>query len=365
MVGDAPAYLSFDIDALDPAFAPGTGTPEIGGLASWQAQAILRRLRGVRFVGMDVVEVAPAYDVAEITALAAATMAWEYLALLGATSLSVCLRSLRTHNDLTTCTAISASRIAFGRRVTHRTCREPRRHQGAQQRRNASFSVEPVNRGPVVVREPPMLADTVCRDAKYLAASADRRPRRCRAAAAFLPLVSAAGRAGARPAVREDFHDERSALAARPSRRCMAASLRLPLRCPTVDELVAAERPEEPMHCLRPAAVTAATAALRRRLPRRRDVCGEVQPRAGACCARCGPAACRHFDCASLGEVRLVRQMFADAAIHFMHPVKARGAIREAWAQHGVRDFVLDTADELAKILRGDRGDRRGRRRSA
>jgi agmatinase len=84
IVGDAPAYLSFDVDALDPAFAPGTGTPEIGGLASWQAQAILRRLAGVSFAGMDVVEVAPAYDVAEITALAAATIAWEYLALLGA-----------------------------------------------------------------------------------------------------------------------------------------------------------------------------------------------------------------------------------------------------------------------------------------
>jgi agmatinase len=81
IVGDAPAYLSFDIDALDPAFAPGTGTPEIGGLATWQAQAILRRLEGLGFVGMDVVEVAPAYDVAEITALAAATMVWEYLAL--------------------------------------------------------------------------------------------------------------------------------------------------------------------------------------------------------------------------------------------------------------------------------------------
>ena len=81
VVGDAPAYLSFDIDALDPAFAPGTGTPEIGGLASWQAQAILRGLRGLHFVGMDVVEVAPAYDVAEITALAAATIVWEYLAL--------------------------------------------------------------------------------------------------------------------------------------------------------------------------------------------------------------------------------------------------------------------------------------------
>ncbi len=82
-VQDAPAYLSFDIDALDPAFAPGTGTPEIGGLASWQAQAILRRLGDVTFVGMDVVEVAPAYDVAEITALAAATVVWEYLALVG------------------------------------------------------------------------------------------------------------------------------------------------------------------------------------------------------------------------------------------------------------------------------------------
>jgi agmatinase len=81
VLGDDPAYLSFDIDCLDPAFAPGTGTPEIGGLASWQAQGLLRRLKGVPFVGMDVVEVAPAHDVAEITALAAATLAWEYLAL--------------------------------------------------------------------------------------------------------------------------------------------------------------------------------------------------------------------------------------------------------------------------------------------
>ncbi|MGH7096820.1 MAG: agmatinase [Stellaceae bacterium] len=80
VVGDVPAYLSFDIDALDPAFAPGTGTPEVGGLASWQARAILRRLAGLRFLGMDVVEVSPPYDVAEITALAAATMAWDYIA---------------------------------------------------------------------------------------------------------------------------------------------------------------------------------------------------------------------------------------------------------------------------------------------
>jgi len=82
-VGETPTYLSFDVDALDPAFAPGTGTPEIGGLMSWQAQAILRQLRGVAFVGMDVVELSPAYDVAEITALAAATIVWEYLALVG------------------------------------------------------------------------------------------------------------------------------------------------------------------------------------------------------------------------------------------------------------------------------------------
>lgn len=80
VVGDQPSYLTFDIDALDPAFAPGTGTPEIGGLATWQAQAILRRLSGVNFAGMDMVEVAPAYDHAEVTALAAATLVYEYLA---------------------------------------------------------------------------------------------------------------------------------------------------------------------------------------------------------------------------------------------------------------------------------------------
>ena len=84
IVGRGPTYVSFDIDSIDPSMAPGTGTPEVGGLASWQMQAVLRRLGGVRFVGMDVVEVAPAYDVAEITALAAATVVWEYLALAGA-----------------------------------------------------------------------------------------------------------------------------------------------------------------------------------------------------------------------------------------------------------------------------------------
>ena len=87
VIGDAPAYLSFDIDALDPAFAPGTGTPEIGGLTSWQVQAIIRKLKQVHFVGMDLVEVSPAFDISEITALAAATMVWEYLALQGAAAM--------------------------------------------------------------------------------------------------------------------------------------------------------------------------------------------------------------------------------------------------------------------------------------
>jgi agmatinase len=83
VVGSGLVYLTLDIDVLDPAFAPGTGTPEIGGLASWQVQTILRHLKGLQFVGMDMVEVAPAYDVSEITALAAATFVWEYLALMG------------------------------------------------------------------------------------------------------------------------------------------------------------------------------------------------------------------------------------------------------------------------------------------
>jgi agmatinase len=83
VVGNAPVYFTYDVDCLDPAFAPGTGTPEFGGLFPWQVQAIMRGLKGLNFVGMDVVEVSPAYDVAEITALSAATVMWEYLALLG------------------------------------------------------------------------------------------------------------------------------------------------------------------------------------------------------------------------------------------------------------------------------------------
>ncbi len=82
IVGDRPAYLTFDIDCLDPAFAPGTGTPVPGGLSTAQAQDILRRLVPARLVGMDVVEVAPAYDHADITALAGAHIAAEMLCVL-------------------------------------------------------------------------------------------------------------------------------------------------------------------------------------------------------------------------------------------------------------------------------------------
>jgi agmatinase len=79
IIGEQPVYLSFDIDALDPAFAPGTGTPVAGGLTSDRALQIIRGLKGLDIRGMDVVEVSPAYDHAELTALAAATLALEML----------------------------------------------------------------------------------------------------------------------------------------------------------------------------------------------------------------------------------------------------------------------------------------------
>ncbi len=83
-VGDRPVYLTFDIDCLDPAFAPGTGTPVCGGLSTHQALEILRGLRGIDLVGMDLVEVAPPFDNAEVTALAGATLAMEMVCLYAA-----------------------------------------------------------------------------------------------------------------------------------------------------------------------------------------------------------------------------------------------------------------------------------------
>ncbi len=78
-VGDRPAYLSLDIDCLDPAYAPGTGTPEIGGLTSIWLLEVIEELHDINWIGMDCVEVAPAYDHSQITALAAATFVWQYL----------------------------------------------------------------------------------------------------------------------------------------------------------------------------------------------------------------------------------------------------------------------------------------------
>jgi agmatinase len=78
-VGDAPAYLTFDIDCLDPAFAPGTGTPVVGGLSTSRALRILRGLADLNIVGFDVMEVSPAYDQSQLTALAGASLALEFL----------------------------------------------------------------------------------------------------------------------------------------------------------------------------------------------------------------------------------------------------------------------------------------------
>ena len=81
-VGERPVYISIDIDVLDPAFAPGTGTPEAGGMTSRELLAILRGLAGLDIVGADIVEVAPAYDHAEITGIAASHVAYELLSVM-------------------------------------------------------------------------------------------------------------------------------------------------------------------------------------------------------------------------------------------------------------------------------------------
>jgi arginase family enzyme len=81
-VGAGPVYFSFDIDVIDPGFAPATGTPEVAGLSPHEAVGFIRALAGMRFVGFDVVEVSPPYDnAAQVTALLAANIAYEFLAL--------------------------------------------------------------------------------------------------------------------------------------------------------------------------------------------------------------------------------------------------------------------------------------------
>jgi len=82
VVGDGPTYISFDVDGLDPVFAPGTGTPEVGGISTREALAFLRGLRGLDLVGGDVVEVSPPFDPSGNTALVGATLMYEILCLL-------------------------------------------------------------------------------------------------------------------------------------------------------------------------------------------------------------------------------------------------------------------------------------------
>ena len=119
---------------------------------------------------------------------------------------------------------------------------------------------------------------------------------------------------------------------------------------PRVDTVVAAARPSDPVLCLRPVVITAAARRFVDGFPG--DVLDAV---------KCNPeprvlralwtGGVRHFDCASLDEVGLVRKLLPAAGIHFMHPVKSRPAIHEAFHRYGVTDFALDSADELAKIL--------------
>lgn len=82
IVGDRPAFLTFDIDFLDPVFAPGTGTPEVGGFTTYEAQCMLRGLTGLNFIGFDLVEVLPDRDSSQVTALNAANLVFEFICLL-------------------------------------------------------------------------------------------------------------------------------------------------------------------------------------------------------------------------------------------------------------------------------------------
>ena len=119
---------------------------------------------------------------------------------------------------------------------------------------------------------------------------------------------------------------------------------------PTVDAVVARERPAEPLVCLRPAVIAGASRCFVEAFP------GDV-----LYAVKCNPeprvlravwaGGVRHFDCASLPEIALLREVLPEAELHFMHPVKARHAIHAAFHRHGVVDFAFDSADELEKIV--------------
>ena len=139
----------------------------------------------------------------------------------------------------------------------------------------------------------------------------------------------------------------RSGAAVRQLDRCRPFSLR---RLPTIDAVVTEQRPENPMFAVRPATLRATAAAFVERFP------GDV-----LYAVKCNPeptvlralwdGGVRHFDCASLNEVRLVRRLLPEAGIYFMHPIKSVAAIRESFVELGVRDFSFDHHDELDKIL--------------
>jgi ornithine decarboxylase len=132
---------------------------------------------------------------------------------------------------------------------------------------------------------------------------------------------------------------------------------RLAAALPRIDDVVATLRPSEPLHCLHPARIIAAAENFVG------GFAGDV-----LYAVKCNPepvvlqalweGGVRHFDCASLAEVALVARVLPGANIHFMHPVKSRAAIATAYAQHGVRDFVLDSASEFSKILDETQGAR-------
>jgi ornithine decarboxylase len=124
-----------------------------------------------------------------------------------------------------------------------------------------------------------------------------------------------------------------------------------PAVLPALDDVVARERPQEPLHALRPATLRRAARRFVEGFPG--DTLYAVKCNADPRVLRAlRDGGVRHFDCASPAEIALVRSMFGrEAAIHYMHPVRARAAIREAFHRHAVRDFVLDSEAELAKLI--------------
>ncbi len=146
------------------------------------------------------------------------------------------------------------------------------------------------------------------------------------------------------------------------SLRGAAASVARPLHLapalPCVDDLVASFRPTEPMICLRPATIQAAAAKFVTSLPGDTLYAVKCNPDPAVLRAL-WQGGVRHFDCASIAEVELIRGLFPAAGIYFMHPIKSRPAIAQAYALHDVRAFVLDSDVELRKILTetGNAGD--------